>query len=116
MVRMSLSPLDAHTAARPMPVLPLVGSMMVVFLVILPAFIASLIILNAILSLTEDVGFINSHLPKIVAPDSLESELIFTKGVFPISSSILLAIIYNPPSLLFYIILYYYFWLSGLNS
>ena len=82
---MSFNPLAAQIAASPIPVFPEVGSMIVVSFLILPFFIASLIILKAILSFTEEVGFMNSHFPRTVAPVSWESELILIKGVFPIS-------------------------------
>ena len=97
MVSTSLIPLAAQTAASAIPVFPLVGSITVVSLLISPSFKASLIILNPILSFTECVGFINSHLPKTVASFTL-AFFNFTSGVFPINSVISFAyfILFSP--------------------
>src|SRR5699024_655918 len=57
----ALYPLLAAPIARPIPVLPLVGSTIVVSFVNLPASSAASIIARAIRSLTEEPGFINSN-------------------------------------------------------
>ena len=69
-VRMVLYPLAAATLARPIPVLPEVGSMMVEPSFKIPFFSASSIIASAILSLTLPAGlkyssFANSSTPSI---------------------------------------------------
>jgi hypothetical protein len=74
--------------------------------VILPASCALLIILKPILSFTELVGFINSHLPKIVAPVSFDGVFNFTNGVLPIKSVILFAIFIKIPLLFIKLILH----------
>ena len=56
MVTVSLYPLAAHVNAKPMPVLPDVGSMISVFLLILPFFSASSIIATPMRSFTDQSG------------------------------------------------------------
>ena len=91
-VMMRRLPRAAAIAARPMPVLPDVGSMRTVSSFTLPAFTASSIIAFAMRSFTEPAGLNNSTLPRMVA-----SRLWFfskfvssTRGVLPISSDTLL--------------------------
>src|SRR5699024_2499134 len=62
MTMMALYPLAAAFMARPMPVLPLVGSIIVAPDFSSPAFSAVLIILNAARSFTLLVGFKDSSL------------------------------------------------------
>ena len=82
----SLRPSTAQHIANPMPVLPLVGSIMTVSLFISPRSIASLSIEEAALSLIELDGLKYSSLRQILS-------LYFTRGVFPINSKTLLYII-----------------------
>lgn len=89
-VKIILSPRSAAIIARPTPVLPLVGSMIVVLLSILLVAMALSIIFKAILSLTEWLGFRNSHLAKILA--STPNLFILISGVLPINSLTLFAI------------------------
>ena len=67
MVMMRRMPRAAARAARPMPVLPEVGSMSTVSSSILPAASASSIIAFAMRSLTEPAGLNDSTLPTMVA-------------------------------------------------
>ncbi len=70
-----------------MPVLPLVGSIRVVLPgVIRPAFSAASIIDRPMRSLTLPAGLNDSSLPRIVAPESLESACSLTSGVLPMRS------------------------------
>ena len=62
MVSVSLSPLAAQTKARAMPVFPLVGSMMWVFLFTAPDRSPASIMALPMRSLTEERGLKNSHL------------------------------------------------------
>ena len=76
--------------------LPEVGSIMVAPGFKIPFFSASSIIASAIRSFTEPAGFKYSSFPKIVAsftPASAEYRFSFNKGVFPIRSSALSAIL-----------------------
>ena len=95
-VKISLYPLAAQTNAKPIPVFPEVGSIIVVFLLIKPSFSAFSTIAKPILSFTEDVGLKNSSL-HIISPKQLYfSDIlgILIKGVFPIVSKILLYILF----------------------
>ncbi len=67
MVMIMRLPRAAAMAARPMPVLPEVGSMMTVFSSILPAATASSIMAFAMRSFTEPPGLNDSTLPMRVA-------------------------------------------------
>jgi len=67
MVRISRSPLAAQIKASPSPVLPLVGSMMVVSLLIFPSAIPASIMARAMRSLMLPMGFLDSCLARIVA-------------------------------------------------
>ena len=84
----ALYPLEAATIARPTPVLPLVGSIIVPPGLRVPAFSASAIILRAGLSLALPPGFTASNLTRSSASIfSIFSMLfILTRGVPPISS------------------------------
>ncbi len=87
MVRMSLYPLTAATKARAMPVLPLVGSIRIVWPgLILPDFSASSIMARPMRSLTLASGFWLSSLATTVAGSPAATRLSRTRGVCPISS------------------------------
>ena len=91
-VKIALYPLTAATAARPIPVLPLVGSIMVAPSFKIPFFSASSIIANAILSFTEPAGLNASSFTKMAAsvtPAFAAYLLAFTIGVFPTNSNVL---------------------------
>jgi hypothetical protein len=80
--------------ANPIPVLPEVGSTSVVVPgAMSPRFSASRIMLLAIRSLTELAGFWLSSLHTNWAPQSEEMRFSWTRGVFPISSKTLAAIL-----------------------
>ena len=66
-VRIALYPFAAATAASPIPVFPLVGSIIVAPGFKMPRFSASSIIASAILSLTDPAGFKYSSFAKITA-------------------------------------------------
>ena len=66
-----------------MPVLPEVGSMMVVLGVIFPSFSPAAIIAAPIRSLTLPSGLKNSHLRAMVAGSPAVTRCSFTNGVFP---------------------------------
>ena len=82
-------PLAAATAARPIPVLPLVGSMITEPGFKAPEASASSIMALATLSLTEPAGLKYSSLARIVAlRPSFFSKLVSSKsGVLPINWS-----------------------------
>ncbi len=87
-VRIALYPFAVATAAMPMPVLPLVGSMMVAPGFNLPDFSASSIIARAILSFTLPAGLKYSNLAIIFASfTSFFVSKFFTssRGVLPMS-------------------------------
>ena len=88
MVSMILYPLDAAMAARPMPVLPEVGSMMTDPSLRSPFSSASSIIALAILSLTEPAGLKYSSFTRTLAsrPSSFSMFVTSTRGVLPMSS------------------------------
>ena len=69
-VKIALYPFAAATAARPIPVFPEVGSIIVAPSVKIPFSSASSIIANAILSFTEPVAFKYSSFARIVAPST----------------------------------------------
>src|SRR3990172_1097684 len=77
--------------ARPMPVLPEVGSRMMVSGLILPACSAASIIDTAIRSLTLCAGLKNSSLARMVASTPAFTRLSCTSGVLPTSSRIFFA-------------------------
>src|SRR5699024_6534802 len=77
--------------ARPTPVLPEVGSTTVPPALNLPSASARSIIFNAIRSLMDPPGFINSHLTRMVGFTSVPMELSLTNGVLPIKSRIVSA-------------------------
>ena len=85
MVRIILYPFIAQIIANPIPVFPLVGSMIIVSGVILPEFSASTIICSAALSFTEFAGLKYSSLIAISAYPEL-SLFSLTSGVLPTSS------------------------------
>ena len=88
MIRMHLYPLAAATIARPIPVLPLVLSTMVVLPgEMSPRFSASSIIESAMRSLTLPPGFCISSLTSTVAAPSGTTRLSLTiGGVLPMIS------------------------------
>ena len=90
MTRMTLYPLAVPTAARPIPVLPLVGSMMVAPGLRIPFSSASRIISLAILSLTLPAGLKYSSFANTLALRSNSFSIFFSSrsGVPPMSSSI----------------------------
>jgi hypothetical protein len=75
-----------------MPVLPLVGSMIVVFGLIRPCFSASAIMLQHMRSFTLPPGLRASSLPKMMAFASFAILFSRTSGVLPIVSKTLFAI------------------------
>jgi hypothetical protein len=84
----SLYPLAAATKARPMPVLPLVGSTRVVFpRVILPSASATAIMLEPILSLTLQHGCMISSLAATCPTHPAVTLLRYTMGVLPTRST-----------------------------
>ena len=94
MVRMILYPLDAAMAARPIPVFPEVGSIIVDPFFNAPVFSASSIIALAIRSFTLPAGLKYSSFSSTVA-SSPSARSIFSasrRGVFPIRSKMLLLI------------------------
>ena len=91
MVRMSLYPRWAATMARPTPVFPLVGSMMVPPGASRPFFSASSTIALAMRSLMDPPGFMASYLPRTVASLLARSER-STRGVEPMRASICFAV------------------------
>mmetsp|Transcript_6663 Transcript_6663/g.16417 ORF Transcript_6663/g.16417 Transcript_6663/m.16417 type:complete len:203 (+) Transcript_6663:721-1329(+) len=93
MVRMRSYPFEAATMARPMPVLPEVGSTRVDFPgAMSPRASASWIMLRAMRSFTELAGFDDSSLATISAPQSAVTLFSLTSGVWPMSSRMLDAI------------------------
>src|SRR5690349_1209977 len=92
MVKAHLMPRAAQIMARPMPVLPEVGSRTMVSGPILPAFWAASIMATAIRSLTLLPGLKNSSLAATVAVVPAVRRLRRTRGVLPTSSVTLLAI------------------------
>jgi hypothetical protein len=94
MVSFSLYPFAAATMARPMPVFPEVGSTRTVFPgVISPRASASVIMLKAMRSFTEFAGLLLSNLTTTSATLPSVTRLSLTRGVLPISSRTLLAIL-----------------------
>ena len=83
----TLYPSAAPTIAKPMPVLPLVGSMIVDPALISPRFLASSSIASAARSFTEPDGLKNSSFKIISAPVSFIRGM-RTSGVPPMSSFI----------------------------
>ena len=81
-------PFAAHTEARPIPVFPLVGSIITLSLCNFPLFSASSIIDKAILSFTEPVGLKNSTLAYRLTLRLNFFSILFNlnKGVLPINS------------------------------
>ena len=78
----------AQTEARPIPVLPLVGSIIALSLCNLPCFSAVSIIDKAILSFTEPVGLKNSTFARRVTLRLNFFSILFNlnNGVLPINS------------------------------
>src|SRR6185295_3747072 len=85
-VKTHLYPLTAAHIATPRPVLPEVFSTMVPPGRTFPDFSASLRMCRAIRSLMEPVGFMNSHLTRMVAAPGGTTLLSFTRGVLPTAS------------------------------
>jgi len=79
--------------AKPMPVLPLVGSIITVFGLIKPCFLLQLSCLEHIRSLTLPPGLRASSLPTTVAFASFVILFRRTNGVLPIVSKTLFAIL-----------------------
>lgn len=91
---MSLYPFCAATMASPIPVFPEVGSTSVDLPGLMsPRASASWIILRAMRSLTELAGFDDSSLATISAPQSAVTLFSLTRGVWPMSSRMLFAIL-----------------------
>ena len=87
-VSIAVYPLAAATAAMPIPVFPLVGSIIVAPSFNIPFFSASSIIANATRSFTEPAGFKYSSFARIVAfstPAFFIYPFNFNSGVFPIN-------------------------------
>ena len=80
----------AHTKAKAIPVLPLVGSTMVVSGPIRPSASKASIMDQPMRSLTEPRGFMNSHLPRISARTPWAWAILDmrTSGVLPMVSRI----------------------------
>ena len=78
-----LYPRAAQVNARPMPVLPLVGSMICVSFVIFPAFSAASIMATPMRSLTDHSGLKFSSLPMTVALASPTTRRSLMSGVAP---------------------------------
>lgn len=95
MTRKRLYPLTRQTMAKPMPVLPLVGSMTILFLLSCPVFSASSIMYLAMRSLTEPPMLNFSIFTYISMFGFLFSWFICTIGVLPINSKMFLAIIWH---------------------
>ena len=74
---MSLYPFAAATLARPIPVLPLVGSIITESALSFPVFSASSIIAFAILSLTEPAGLKYSSFTSFLFQNSVPQEVVF---------------------------------------
>ena len=91
-VSIALYPLATATNAKPIPVLPEVGSIIVAPGLSIPFFSASSIIDNATLSFADPAGLRYSSLANIFLSVYLFS---FSIGVFPISSVTLLTTIYS---------------------
>ena len=90
MVNKMSYPLTAATMARPIPVLPLVASKMVLPLINAPDFSASSIIFKAGRSLMDPPGLSPSSLASISTSMPDVSRAMETRGVLPILSRILL--------------------------
>src|SRR5215472_2430846 len=86
-----LMPRAAQTMARPIPVLPLVGSSTIVSRLIRPSTVSASIIDTPIRSFTLWAGLKYSSLHAMVASMPLAVRLRRTSGVFPISSAVSLA-------------------------
>ncbi len=84
MVSISLYPFTEATMARPIPVLPLVGSIIVPPGLRAPFCSALSIIESAILSFTEPPGLYPSSFAHTSAPPSGTMWFILTRGVLPI--------------------------------
>src|ERR1700761_4016781 len=84
-------PRAAHTMASAMPVLPLVGSRMMVSGLISPAFSAASIMATPIRSLTLPAGLKDSSLAATSATAPAVTRRNRTRGVFPVSSVMSLA-------------------------
>ncbi len=85
---MSLYPFAAATLARPIPVLPLVGSIITESALSFPVFSASSIIAFAILSLTEPAGLKYSSFTRTVASRLFSFQNSASRsGVLPTRSS-----------------------------
>ena len=98
MVRMMLYPLTAATNARPMPVLPLVGSIRTVLPgVILPSRSAASIMARPMRSFTLLAGLRLSSLTTTVAGAPSVTRFSWTRGVLPIRSVIFFAMFIVSP-------------------
>ena len=86
-------PRAAHTIARAIPVLPLVGSTTMVSGLIRPAFSAASIIATPMRSLTLADGLKDSSFPRTSAPAPSVTWRSRTSGVLPVSSVMSLAIL-----------------------
>ncbi|KAG1689711.1 hypothetical protein DVH05_028616 [Phytophthora capsici] len=89
----NLYPRTADAKARPIPVLPDVGSMMCESFCRRPDFSASRIMLRPIRSLTEAQGSMNSHLTAILAWQPSVTRFRYTSGVLPMRAVMSLAML-----------------------
>jgi len=83
MTRTSLYPLAAQTKARAIPVLPLVGSKMIVSPLMCPAFSAASIMDTPMRSFTLLKGLKDSSFTSTVASKPFVTLFNFTRGVLP---------------------------------
>ena len=79
-------PFTAATMAKPMPVFPLVGSIMTVPGLMRPCFSASLTMLRQIRSLMLPPGFLDSSFATTMAFESAVRRFSRIRGVFPMVS------------------------------
>ena len=117
-VRISLYPFIADTRARPTPVLPLVGSMIVAPGFSLPSFSAASIIANPIRSFTLPPGLKNSTFAIIgvSTPRNLEYLFSSTSGVLPIRSVICFAIFAIILCFKLFLLIFYFTYLKASSS
>ena len=96
MMNAHLMPRAAQTMARPMPVLPLVGSSTMVSGLMRPCFSSASTIDTPMRSFTLCAGLKYSSLHAMVASIPAATRLSRTSGVLPISSVVSLAMRMNP--------------------
>ena len=93
MVRTRWYPFTAETSARPTPVLPLVGSMIVAPGLSTPSFSAASTIASAMRSFTLPPGLKNSPFASAFAPPLFSLPEISTSGVPPTFSRMFFAVL-----------------------